>query len=272
MPSVTLPDGARIAYDLYDFTDPWRVAETVVLVHGFSKNRKFWYKWVPALARCYRVVCMDQRGHGESSLPPKDFEMALAPFAADLNEFLDHLEMESAHWVMAEFTSSVAVEFATHYPTRLRTLTLPGFGYTWRGVTPLAWAWAELAEAQGSEAWARATNHLRLAADADPLLREWYITQQAQVPGWLLAKVFRYVPTVDLTEQLPHIQTPTLIIAGGASAQEPIDSVKRGAQLIPNCELVILPGAPFNVMSSRPEESVAATLAFLERHADKAGS
>ena len=51
MENVTLPDGAHLAYDVYDFTPPWKEAEPIVLVHGFSKNRKFWYGWIPVPAR-----------------------------------------------------------------------------------------------------------------------------------------------------------------------------------------------------------------------------
>lgn len=69
MATVTPDDGTRLSYDVDDFTDPWRAAEPVVLVHGFGKNRKFWYPWVPALASHYRVIRVDLRGHGESSLP-----------------------------------------------------------------------------------------------------------------------------------------------------------------------------------------------------------
>ena len=67
MPTVTLRDGTRMVYDEHDFTDPWRDSEPVVLVHGFSKNRRFWYPWVPALARRYRVIHPDLQGHGESA-------------------------------------------------------------------------------------------------------------------------------------------------------------------------------------------------------------
>ena len=266
MAGVTLRDGTRMVYDEHDFTNPWRESEPVVLVHGFSKNRRFWYPWVPALARRYRVIRPDLRGHGESDLPAPDFQMSLAPFAADLDEFLDRLGLTSAHFVAAEFSTAVAIEFAVSYPKRLRTLTLAGLTYNTRSAPVDFEAWARQIEREGSEAWARATNHLRLPADADPGLKEWYIEQQGRMPRWLMAAVMRYVSTVDLTEKLSRIEAPTLILAGEAGQQESFENVRRAAQLIPNAELVVLKGAPLNVMNARPDECMAATLAFLERH------
>lgn len=266
MPDVTLRDGTRIAYDVDDFTDPWTTSETVVLVHGFSKHRRFWYPWVPALARRFRVIRPDLRGHGESSLPPRDVRLALEPFAADLDEFAAHLGIVRAHWVLAEFATAVGIEFAAAYPDRLETLTLVGPTVT-PGASGVDFAeWVRLIETEGSGGWARATNHFRLPPDADPGLRAWYVEQQGRMPDWLMAAVMRFVPTVDLTNRLAQIQAPTLVVAGSKGRVESIDGVRRAVARIPNGELVVIEGAPLNVMNARPEESLAATLDFLSRH------
>src|SRR5487761_2655823 len=96
MPRLMLSDDTQIAYDDYNFTPPWTIPPSVILVHGFNKNRRFWWDWIPALARHYRVINLDQRGHGESSLPPSDFVMGLEQFSDDLVAVLDKLEIESA--------------------------------------------------------------------------------------------------------------------------------------------------------------------------------
>ena len=108
MEKVALPGGVTLAYDVFDFTDPWRKPEPLVFVHGFSKNRKFWYEWLPHFARDYRVYNIDQRGHGDSSPVAADSAFSLSPFARDLVDFLDAQGIDSAHFVMAEFASAVA--------------------------------------------------------------------------------------------------------------------------------------------------------------------
>jgi pimeloyl-ACP methyl ester carboxylesterase len=266
MATVTLGDGARLVYDDYDFSDPWTESEAVILIHGFSKNRLFWYPWISDLARRYRVIRLDQRGHGESSLPAPGFKMSTAPFAADLDEFLGGLGLESAHFVMAEFSTAVAVEFAINYPDRLRSLTLLGLGVNYQAWPVDHDAWARQLETEGPEAWARETNSLRLPPGADPALKSWYVQQQGRMPGWLMAAVMRYVKTVDLTDELPLVRCPTLVVSGDAARQQPIEVTEQAVSRMPDGRLVVVHDSPFNVMSARPQECVAATLAFLEQH------
>ncbi len=264
MPIATLKDGCRLAYDDYDFTDPWGQPEVVVLVHGFSKNRKFWYEWIPTLARHYRVINVDQRGHGESSAAPPDFEMSLDAFAQDLDEFMDVLGIPSAHFIMAEFSSAVAVEFAIRYADRIKKLVLPGFGYNYKDAPIDLEGWVKLLQQGGSSAWASQTNQYRLPADADPDLRRWYIEQQSRVPAELLMKVFRYGQKLDLTDKLADVVVPTLILGGTAAKQDTAESLQRANRVMPRSKLVLFEGMPFNVMTACPQACVAETMKFLE--------
>jgi 3-oxoadipate enol-lactonase len=51
MPTVDT-NGCKMYYEVDDFTDPWTSdKETVWLQHGVGRSTKFWYHWVPALAR-----------------------------------------------------------------------------------------------------------------------------------------------------------------------------------------------------------------------------
>ena len=60
MPTMIAPDGAELFYTVDDFTDPWRGADTVVLLHGNAESGEAWRAWVPHLARHYRVVRVDK--------------------------------------------------------------------------------------------------------------------------------------------------------------------------------------------------------------------
>ena len=69
MQSFTTSDGIRLAYVVDDFTDPWKPAPTLVLLHAAMGSSKRLYAWVPRLARDFRVVRLDLRGHGASQVP-----------------------------------------------------------------------------------------------------------------------------------------------------------------------------------------------------------
>src|SRR5688572_13881467 len=72
----------------------------VVLVHGFTANiERSWIETgvLPDLARDYRVIAFDLRGHGGSDKPhePRAYEEV----GLDVIRLLDHLEISRAHVV-----------------------------------------------------------------------------------------------------------------------------------------------------------------------------
>ena len=81
--SFLASDGNRIAYTIDDFTDPWRPPETLLLLHAAMGSSQRWYAAVPPLARHYRVVRMDLRGHGESQVPPPEPPLTMPRLVLD---------------------------------------------------------------------------------------------------------------------------------------------------------------------------------------------
>ena len=61
MPKVKA-NNYEMHYEVDDFTDPWKPAETLWIQHGFGRSSRFWYHWVPPLAAHYRVLRRDMRG------------------------------------------------------------------------------------------------------------------------------------------------------------------------------------------------------------------
>ena len=64
MPLIKRPGRPTLHYRIDDFTDPWQNSPAVLLQHGYGRSSKFCASWVPHLARSYRVVRPDLRGHG----------------------------------------------------------------------------------------------------------------------------------------------------------------------------------------------------------------
>jgi 3-oxoadipate enol-lactonase len=86
-------DGMDIAYYVDDFTDPWRATEPLVMLHpAMSSSRRF-YSMVPGLARRFRVIRVDSRGHGASQIPPANLPVNKERLVQDVLELLDHLKL-----------------------------------------------------------------------------------------------------------------------------------------------------------------------------------
>ena len=96
--------------------------ENLVLIHGLGANLAFWYMGIARLlARQYRVITYDLRGHGRSTMPVDGY--TLPHMASDLEALLDHLGVDHAHIVGHSFGARIALYFTTLRPERVRTLT-----------------------------------------------------------------------------------------------------------------------------------------------------
>ena len=99
METFRTSDGLSLAYYVDDFTDPWREGPPLLLLHAAMGSARRYYAWVPTLARHFRTVRLDLRGHGASEIPPADGKPTLERLVADVAELLDHLGCGPAHVV-----------------------------------------------------------------------------------------------------------------------------------------------------------------------------
>jgi 3-oxoadipate enol-lactonase len=119
-------DGVQLAYYVDDFTEPWKSAPILVLLHAAMGSARRYYAWVPPLSRHYRVVRMDLRGHGNSQVPPADRELTLDRLVGDVAELMDHLGCASAHIVGNSAGGYLGQQLAMNHGERVRSLMLFG--------------------------------------------------------------------------------------------------------------------------------------------------
>ena len=98
MPILAIDD-VNIHYEVDDFTPPWKTPETIFLHHAAIGNTERWRFWIPTLARNYRVVRMDARGHGESSKPPRKYDWSIERLARDAHDLIQKLDVAPVHFV-----------------------------------------------------------------------------------------------------------------------------------------------------------------------------
>lgn len=111
----------------------------VVLLHGFSGTASAtWEKrlgaktqMIPSLAREYRVIAPDCRGHGKSE-KPHDCTKCGIDLAEDVIRLLDHLKIEKAHVVGYSMGATIAGKLLVTHPDRLLSVTFGGGGPAFR--------------------------------------------------------------------------------------------------------------------------------------------
>src|SRR5512135_2838418 len=126
MQMFTASDGLALAYYVDDFTDPWKKAPTLLLLHAAMGSARRYFAWVPYLARDWHVVRLDLRGHGKSQVPPAEQPLTLDRLVGDVVELLDHLGVERAHIVGNSAGGYLGQQLAMNAPERVRSLALYG--------------------------------------------------------------------------------------------------------------------------------------------------
>jgi pimeloyl-ACP methyl ester carboxylesterase len=243
-------------YEDDDYTDPWRTPETIVLHHGNGKNARLWYAWVPLLARQYRVIRVDARGFGRSSVPPKGYDWSLSNFGTDLLNLMDHLEVDKFHLVGETIGGTISLQLAHDHPERLHTVTTCTSPYNFVGVGHYLDYYRTI-ETEGVEAWVRQSANRRLVpGKSNPEHHEWYAQQMMQSSGQVVMELLSYLSTVDLTPILPQVKTPALILVAQNSDTNTPDRADSLAELLPNSTLVKIPDASGYVQHSEPEKCV----------------
>lgn len=271
MQTFTASDGLEIAYCVDDFTDPWREAQPLILLHSAMANAQRYYAWVPALARRYRVIRMDLRGHGQSAVPPADPPLSMDRLVQDAADMMDHLGIESAHFVGNSAGGYVTQNLAMTDPKRVRSAML--FGSTPGLKNTQAATWLPQVAEKGLRGFLAETIDERFPPDStDPGLIEFFLDTCAANDTAYIGRFIGLMTTLDWRDRLGEITCPTLIVMPGAETVGGTDNYDAMRAGIPDNEFIAYDGMPHNICDAVPDRCAADVLAFLERRfGDQAG-
>ncbi|MCC6532601.1 MAG: alpha/beta hydrolase [Burkholderiales bacterium] len=267
MESFVTSDGLKLKYAVDDFTDPWRKAQTLLLVHAAMGSSRRFYAWVPHLARDFRVVRIDLRGHGESE-PHGPEDITFERLIQDIRELVDHLELDQVHIAGSSAGAYISQGFTSRHPERVATLgcfaAIAGMGTS--NVDYAAWV-ARIGR-DGLGRFLRDTIRDRVDLERAPAgFVDWFVTEAERTS---IATLARFVPLMarqDLTQALAAIRCPVLAVAPGGDPLHSAEEYRSLERIIPNCEFVLLEGMPHNITDTVPDRCAQELLRFLKKHA-----
>jgi pimeloyl-ACP methyl ester carboxylesterase len=106
--------------------------DPVLLIHGFASTHFVnWVSpgWVKTLRDAgYRVIALDNRGHGRSSKSHDPQDYTPEKMASDSAALLDHLGITRAHVMGYSMGARIAAFLALEYPEKVATLIFGGLG------------------------------------------------------------------------------------------------------------------------------------------------
>jgi pimeloyl-ACP methyl ester carboxylesterase len=236
----------------------------LVLLHPFPFSRQVWAGIVPALSQERRVIAVDARGFGESTLPaPAAY--AIADLADDLAALLDALDVKRAAVLGMSMGGYTALAFARRHPTRLAALILADTRAA--ADSPEARAKREEAlatlEARGADAYLDGSLGKMLAPGAGAPLQAQVRTAAVPRADALAAALQALRDRPDRTAELPAIACPTLVLCGAEDQISPAAEMRGIAAAIPGARYVELAGAGHLSHLEAPEAFTGAVDAFL---------
>ena len=101
--------------------------DLVVLLHGLASNCRFWDLAAPLLTSDFKVLALDQRGHGSTDKPDSGYDFPTV--ADDLLGFLQAVGAERPLIVGHSWGGNVALELAARHPSVPRALCLIDGGW-----------------------------------------------------------------------------------------------------------------------------------------------
>ncbi|WP_208435809.1 alpha/beta fold hydrolase [Bartonella phoceensis] len=133
--------------------------EPILLIHGFgSSARVNWYAtgWFHTLTEAgYRVIALDNRGHGDSAKSYDPSFYTPQAMAEDAMRLLQHLELSKVHVMGYSMGARISAFMALLYPTYVHSVIFGGLGI---GMVTGAGDWQPVAEALLAEDISTITN------------------------------------------------------------------------------------------------------------------
>ncbi len=247
-------NGARIFYETYGEDRPGRVP--ILLIHGSTVDgRTDWAEIAPALAKHYRVLAPDCRGHGKSNNPRKSY--SFAELADDAAAFVRALGYERAHVIGHSNGGNVALVTLMEHPDAVQTCIPQAAN---------AYVSRYLVEREPI------VMDAEYVAKNNPDMMNEMIRLHEEVNGagywcdllWLTMKEIISEPNYSPAD-LARVERPVLVIQGAEDVvNAPDGHAQYIANNIPNAELWIPEATGHNVHVERREEWLARVLGFLD--------
>lgn len=253
-------NGVRTAYLEQGSGDP------VVLVHGLGGTATAIFKHLLApLAERHHVVAYDLRGSGQSSVTPGPYTVEL--LAEDLDALLTELGLDTVALIGHSLGGGIVLEYAATRPDRVRAVVGIGAvtGLPEQGKAGMATR-AETVESQGMAAVAEtvATNGLAASfREASPGEFQALTSLIASSDTTGYAAQCRALVAMDLTERLPGVRCPVLLVCGERDQASPPAANAANAALIPDVRLVEIDDTAHIIPWERPDELLSELAGFL---------
>ena len=275
MSTITTTDGVEIFYK------DWgpKTAQPIVFHHGWPLSADDWdAQMLFFVAKGFRVIAHDRRGHGRSSQVSDGHDMD--HYAADVAALAEHLDLRNAvHVGHSTGGGEVTRYVARHGNGRVAKTVLIGAVPPIMLKTPANPGGLDIGVFDGLRA-ALAANRAQFYLDlpSGPFYgynRDGATVSQGVIQNWWRQGMIgsakahyegiKAFSETDFTDDLKAIAVPTLVMHGDDDQIVPIaDSGLLSVKLVQNGTLKVYPGLPHGMCTTHADTINADLLAFIQ--------
>jgi pimeloyl-ACP methyl ester carboxylesterase len=218
----------------------------LILLHGGLSHIEAWKNQLSVLAKQYKVIAVDSRGHGRSSFSEQPISYAL--MATDVLALMDYLGIKKAHLLGWSDGAIIGLHLAINHPERINKLIAYGANYNPAGLRPDAMENKKL-----KDYFEQAAKDYQ---SLSPTPARFEAFQKNMMHMWETEPNFT-------TAQLRSITVPTLILDGENEEAILTKHTQELAGFIPQSQLIFIPGTGHFAPQEKPEAFNKIVLDFL---------
>lgn len=263
-------DRHLIGYDVHGDGPP------LVMLRGLGRCMQHWLGYERELAQHYRVITMDLRGIGQTTLP-LSFTHRIHDLAGDVVAVLDALGIGQAHVLGVSLGGMVALATGLEHPTRCLSviaLNTSIAGQRTLRMSPRG-AWAIASGLVGDKMKIHRNLVDVLTSTRLPTERKLEAVQKfhaiATTDGLYVFTALKQLilaARFHVKQRLPELQMPVLLVYGADDQFVPSINTRKLKALIPHARLVSIPDAGHEIMMDQPEALRDVLVAWLDEHGD----
>lgn len=243
----------------------------VLLVHGITLNAELWSPQLHGLADGFRVLSLDQRGHGDSTAGTAGY--SIRQLGDDLAAVLEGLDLRDVLLVGHSMGGMAALTFAADHAD-LRRERVAGLGLVATAASqPVVPALGSRAAALGAYVVDRLDDGrplpsyrfsgndlslflIRTVFGRDPsaaAIEQVRASIEATDDDAVMRLLGGILGDYDVSAHLGDIDLPAFVVVGTRDVLTPVPFARSMAEGLPGAELTILPAAGHQLMQERPD-------------------
>jgi non-heme chloroperoxidase len=274
MPFITAKDGAHL------YWHEWGAGAPILFLNSLGCASRMWDYQIAAFAdEGFHCIGFDRRGHGRSDQPAHGY--AVDGFADDVATLVDDLDLSGLTLIAHSMAGGEAVRYLTRHgskrvarlillapttPMLLKTDDNPN-GAPIEGFEALWTQWR-----RDYPKWIADNVAPFFIPETSPAMMAWGANLlQSSLP--IVLACSRAMVQADFRAEMRRIDVPTLIIHGDRDRSMPFElTAKPSAALIPNCRLLVYPGAPHGLMFTHMDQLNADILRFMRERQSRSAA